>query len=105
MPATLVKAYQSPDGQTFTTLADEQKHELKTMLTAEGPGSWTDSILADWMVTHADEIVKCLKQKERKNLTGAKPATRKPRKAKVERTDPEERPAVVAHTEAMGKIK
>jgi hypothetical protein len=105
MPAKFVKSYQSPSGAVFPTLKEAQQDELMTLLSPDGIAIVPEiTVVSDFLVNHAEEIIDCLSQRERKNLPKAvasKP--RKPRKPAPTRTGPEERPAVVAHTEAMKK--
>ena len=100
MPITFKRLprYVAPDSQEFETLAEAMVHELESdmdiKLTKE---------TAMMIVSEKEKIMAILRQKERKNASTPK-TPRKPRGRKpADRTDPEERPAVQAHHEAMKK--
>lgn len=87
MPATFVKSYAAPDGEIFTTLAEEQKHELTCIVCGENQPTDAETKVIGVILSNLDKVLACLKQKERKNLRAPK-VERKPRtpKAKPETT-------------------
>jgi hypothetical protein len=101
MPVTFKRLprYVAPDNQEFNTLAEAMVHELETdadiKITKE---------TAMMIVSEREKIMAILRQKERKNASTPK-TPRKPRSDKgkkvAQRTDPEERTSIVAHTEVM----
>ena len=75
MPAKFVKSYAAPDGQIFPTLEAEKKHELNLLLDKYS-GADKESLCA-FLVENGESVIECLRQRERKNLTAAKPAGKK----------------------------
>lgn len=81
MPAKFVKSYQSPDGKIFSTLGDEQKHELTCIICGEKQPTDSETKIVETLLANIDKVVDCLKQKERQRVREGKPARKKKEKA------------------------
>lgn len=70
----------------YASLEEAQKVDLMAMMPiSDGPGSWSNECIADWMLKHSQEIVDTLTTTPRSRLRGRKlhGGTRKPRATKT----------------------
>ncbi len=85
MPAKFSRVYKytAPDGWEFDTLEEEQKHELKVLLTGDRTPTDAETLLINVLVGDADKVAAILKQSPRKHASPAKPRKTRAKKAEV----------------------